>query len=921
MATASFSFPPFRLDLENQVLWNETQLVPLRPKTFAVLRYLVEHAGQFVTRTELSNAVWSATKVTPQVLRASLWELRHALGDTTEHPHFFETVSQQGWRFIAEVVSSQHSVASRKSTESRSQESEARSSPSLLHDSTLNTQRSVLVGREAELAQLHSWLATASQGERQLVFVTGEPGIGKTTLIDAFVAALATDPRIWVARGQCIEHYGVGEAYMPVLAALEQLTQNMADDLLVTLLQRYAPLWLVQMPSLLEPAELADLQRQLAGTTRERMLRELATFLEAFTVDTTLVLALEDLHWSDPATVNLLAYLARRREPARLLILGSYRPTDLLADGHPLQTLVQELHVQGQSHEIALTGLSGPAVAQYVQARFPGSIAPPQLGQICFQRTEGHPFFLVSLLDELVNQEVLRFEEGQVTWQGGLMQLHEHIPLNLRSFFAQRRARLTEQEHMLLEAASLAGLEFSAALVAAVLNREAAEVEEQCEALVQRQQFLRPAGISEWPDGTVAARYGFHHALCQQLWHERVPLNRHQQWHLRMGVCLEHAYGERAGEIATELAIHFEQGRDYQRAVRYLQQAGRTAMQRNAPTEAIQHFSKGIALLTTLPATRERAQQEVALQIALGAPLGATKGVGAPEAEQAFSRARALCAQLGQSPELIPALWGLAWFSIGQGKPRMARELGEQLVDLTRNSQPTLPRLLADNALGAALFWTGDFPRARFYLEQGIALYDPRQHRSPAYVTDLGVLCRCYATFVLWILGYPDQARNLAREALTLARELCHAHSVAQTLCHTSIVHQLCREAWSAQEVAQQTVTVSMDQGFPLWSVTGVIVRAWAWAEQGRVGEGVEQLRRALTAYSAINSSIMYPYFLGLLADTQRKAAHPEEGLAAVTEALARVAQTGARYYEAELWRLKGELLLAQAQRETLDSI
>lgn len=216
--------------------------------------------------------------------------------------------------------------------------------------------------------------------------------------------------------------------------------------------------------------------------------------------------------------------------------------------------------------------------------------------------------------------------------------------------------------------------------------------------------------------------------------------------------------------------------------------------------------------------------------------------------------------------------------------------------------------------LGAALFWTGEFPRARSYLEQGIALYDPQQHRSPAYVTDLGILCRCYAMLVLWSLGYPDQARSMAQDTLSMAYELSHAHSLAQTLSHASFVHQLCREGQATRESAEQAMTLSTEQGFPLWSVTGIIMQAWAFAEQGQIAEGMGRLHQALTAYGTINSSIIYPYFLSLFAEVQRQAARPEEGLATVTEALTKVEQTGARYYEAELWRLKGELLLAQAR-------
>ncbi len=362
---AQLFFPPFRLDPVNQRLWREGNEIPLRQKTFAVLRYLVEHPDQLATKEALLDAVWPETYVSDVVLTVCIRELRRALGDERKTPRFIATVHGRGYRFIAAVSAA---IVSSPKFQVSSQNTEP---AKLFQPETRNQKLEIcLVGREAELAQLHRWLARAADGERQIVFVTGEPGIGKTTVVDAFLSGISdqesrntypipTDPRSptpvpWVARGHCNEHFGAGEPYLPLLEAVSALGREPDGPPMAAVLKHYAPTWLVQLPAFVDPAERDTLQRQTAGVTRERMSRELAEAVEALTTTHPLVLVLEDLHWSDLSTLEFVWYLARRRQSCRLLVIGTYRPLEMLSAGHPLQRMLHELYAHDPRRELAL---------------------------------------------------------------------------------------------------------------------------------------------------------------------------------------------------------------------------------------------------------------------------------------------------------------------------------------------------------------------------------------------------------------------------------------------------------------------------------------------------------------------------------------------------------------------------------------
>ena len=558
-AVPRWTFGPFALDPANACLWRGAEAVALPPKAFDVLHYLVTHPDRLVTKDELLDAVWPETAVTDAVVRVAIGALRKALDDTAP-PRFIATVPRRGYRFLAPVT-----VADA---------SESTAVPPTPQASLTPAPPPLLVGREAMLQRLGEAWAQARQGQRQVVWVTGEAGIGKTAVVEAFRAAVATDPAVWLAAGQCVEHYGTGEAYLPVLEALGQLCRGAGGERLVALLRQHAPTWLVQMPWLLTAAHREQLRDELQGATRERMLREFAEVVDTLTAETPLVLILEDLHWSDYATLDLLALLARRRTPARLLVIGTYRPVEAIVHHHPLRTVVQDLQRHGHATELPLALLSAEAVAAYLAARFPQQQFPAALAPWLHQRTDGQPLFLVTLVQALVERGVLHEHDGCWTVQEELEALALEVPESLRQLLEQQITRLPPEAQRVLEVASVAGVEFVAAAVAAGLEADAATVEEHCEALVG-QQLLRPLGVTTWPNGTVATRYAFVHALYQQVVYERLGAGRRVRLHQRLGECLETAYGAQARRDRRRTGGALCARPGYQRAVHYLHQAAR----------------------------------------------------------------------------------------------------------------------------------------------------------------------------------------------------------------------------------------------------------------------------------------------------------------------------------------------------------
>jgi predicted ATPase len=347
-------------------------------------------------------------------------------------------------------------------------------------------------------------------------------------------------------------------------------------------------------------------------------------------------------------------------------------------------------------------------------------------------------------------------------------------------------------------------------------------------------------------------------------------------------------------------------------AITYWRRAGRRALERSAYTEATSHLTKGLELLKTLPDTPARVQQELTLQVTLGPVLIATKGYGAPEVEKTYARAQKLCQQVGETPHLFSVLLGLRIFYLQRGELETALELGQQLLRLAQYQQDPALLVPAYHSLGAALLWLGEVKAAREQLEWGIALYNPQQH-SPLLLRsaqDYGVTLLCYAAMALWALGYPDRALERIHEAITLAHKVAHPLSLAYAQFTAAAIHQYRREAQAAQKWAETVIALSSEQGFSQLLAFGIILRAWTLAGQGQEEEGMTQLRQGLITWQATGAKLGLPWWLALLAEVHGKVGQSGEGLGVLTEALAAVHKTGERYYEAELYRLKGTLTL-----------
>jgi DNA-binding winged helix-turn-helix (wHTH) protein/predicted ATPase len=908
-------FGPFRLDLMNACLWRSKQRVTLRPKTFEVLAYLVTHAGQLVTKEALFDAIWRETAVGDGVLKTSMNELRKALGETARAPQWIATVHRRGYRFVASVTlveSTPPPVVSPAPITPLPASVPARAMPP--EPVVAPTPAPCLVAREAEVATLRQWFARALQGERHLGFITGEAGIGKTTLVDTFVAQLAGQSSVWIGRGQCIEQYGTGEAYLPLLEAIGQMGRTPDAPQLLALLRQQAPSWLLQLPALLSPEEYEALQRYAGGTTRERMLRELAEAMEALTAVRSCVLVIEDLHWSDTATIEWLAYMARRRGPARLLVLGTYRPVEAIVRAHPVRAMVQELIVHGYGTELALEEWSEVGVAAYLAQRGAGAEVPAELARVLTQRTDGHPLFVVALVDELLRQGVLRVESAGWVVAEGLDAVRAGVPPSIRHLLEHQVARLRPADQELLAAASVAGVESAVAAVAAGVEHTGEDVEVQCETLARQHQLVQARGTAVWPDGTVTARYGFRHALYQELIYERVPVSRRVRWHQQIGTRLEVAFGPRADEVAAELAVHFEYGRDYNRAVQYLQHAAATAIQRYAHREAMAYLQRALTLLQAMAETPQRFQHELAVQLALGPALMVTRGFGAAEVADTYARARQLCEQLGAQRQLFPALFGLWRSAHVRGQLQAARALGEQLLSLANAQNDALLFVEAQGPLGQTLCMQGEPTLAREHLQRVVALYEPQSHHTLAVRCgyDPGIYAHVMEAWVLWVLGYPVQGLWRSHEALRLAREQAHPFTLALTLVTIVILQHMRREGEPTLEHVQASVRLSTEYGFPYLAAIGTILQGWEQTRMVPAAAGLRQMREGLATLRAMGGEVLRPSLLALLADAYARDGQMAAGLSILEEALVTADEHTERFYAAELHRLKGEFFLQQ---------
>jgi predicted ATPase/DNA-binding winged helix-turn-helix (wHTH) protein len=893
----SWSFPPFRLDEDTGSLWRDDTLVSLPPKAVAVLAALVAQAGQVVTKEALFAAAWPETAVTDGVLKGCIRQIRRALGEHGKTARYIATVHWRGYRFCAPVTPVERSVPGMLSTPLSAAEPGALSS-------TVAASPPFLVGREAELARLQQWWAEACQGRRQVVFITGEAGIGKTSLVDAFVAQVAAAAAVWSARGQCIEHYGVGEAYLPLLEALGQLGRGPDGAHLAALLHQSAPTWLVHLPALLPAADYEAVQRRAGGTTRERMLRELAEAVEVLTTAQPLILILEDLHWSDGATLDWLAAMARRRATARLLVLGTYRPAEAVVQAHPVRRVTQELQVHGQGMELPVGSLTESAVAAYLQQRFGSGAHPTALARVLHQRTEGNPLFLGAVVDALVRQGVV--PQGPVGWDlsEGVTAVRVAVPESLRQLVEQQLEQLPPEAQQVLEAAGVVGVEFTAAAVAAGVEQAVEQVEEWCTTLARHGQFVQTRGETEWPDGTVTTRYEFRHALYREILYERVQMSRRMRWHRQIGLRLETSYGPMARELAAPLAEHFVRGRDYERAVPYLRQAGEQAMARSAHREASLRYEQALQALEHLPQTPETGTQAIDLHLALRTaliPLGDSAAIFTH-----MRAAEALAEQLGDLDRQgrIAAYWTRDWW--GTGHHEQAVVWGQRALTLIRTD--AVLRMTVQLYLSYAYYHLGAYQAAVTLLTEALGALGELPPRARLGAALPATALRQSLVQSLTELGRFDDGIRYGQEAIQIAERADHAFSLYQA-CRRLATLYLCQGTLDhAIPLLERTLALCQEADLP-YGVPSTISRlGLAYAQAGRPTEALPYLEQTTQLAVAYQTDGGYAMWLALLSESYLLVGHLSTARSLAHEALAIAQDRQERGVQGYALRLLGAL-------------
>lgn len=885
MAASGLAGAP-RVDEANQCIWYGDRRVDLTPKAFLVLRRLLQQPSQLVTKDELLDAAWPDTHVSDGVLTLAINQLREALGDDARQPRFIETVHRRGYRWIGVVEAS-----AERSTKLRGPGRAATHASA----STLP-----VVGRDAALAQLEQAFAIAANGTRQMVFVTGEPGIGKTTLLDEFVRRLGTT-KVSFVHGQCVDGYGTSEAYMPLLEAVERLCRESTSDAPVTLLRRLAPTWLLQLPRFLQAGEQEELRRMLAGSSGERMVRELRSFVEELTVDHPLLLTLEDLHWSDHATVGALAALATRREAARLLVVASYRPADAIARQHPITRLKHELKAKGQCIDIALGGLDRDAVAAHLADRFPHQRLPPELPVELHAHSAGNPLFLRNALDAFVQRGWLTEHDGAWQCTVDLATLAATVPDGTREMIGFRLQQLSAADLDLLETASVIGPSFATQALALVLEREPAEIEVACARLGHSAQFVSEGQMEHWPDGSAGMQHAFLHALYQQVLYERVTPTRRQLLHRRAAECLERGFASAADTVAPQLALHFERAGAIERAVSYRMQAARQGLSRYAYDQAIAELQSARDLLRGIPAGASRHSLELSVHLALLKPMFATLSMGSTDLLQVIERVQSLSRDEETTTELLEALAMLVLHHVMHDlKP--ARAAAEQM--LTRAADVPwreVAERVARMMLGLCQVLQGEPGAAVANLESAIELPD----MTPALALDPGIIATKEAALGYCLLGQPSIGRDLARAAIRRAQASGHPPTFVHAVLGGIRVGVVTRDDECLTHSA--ALVASIPEALETWRPWAEIAHGWLAACRGN-GAGVERMLSAVD--DLVRADV--PYFrnlYGLMLITGLVSCRRyEEADARIAAELPRLHAESSFWWEPELHRLRGEI-------------
>ena len=822
----------------------------------------------------------------------------------------------------------------------------------------------VFVARTREFTKLDEQLNSALSGKGGVVFVTGEAGSGKTSLIQEFTRrAQETYSDLLVANGNCNAYTGIGDPFLPFREILEFLTGDVESrwaagaitrehalrlwgkmpivaqalvevgpDLIDTFIQRVALLerarssvterqgWLSRLDAFLDRKPVTVLSA--SALHQVNLFEQYTKVLHALQEHNPLLLVIDDLQWADAGSINLLFHLGRCLANRRILILGSYRSEEVALgrEGmrHPLEPLVNEFR---RSFGDILVNL-GQALGQDEGQEFIDSLLdsePNQLDksfrEMLYHQTLGHPLFTVELLRGLQERgDIFKAPEGY--WVTGPSLDWETLPARVEAAIQERISRLPKTMQKALEVACIEGELFTAEVVARVHGIDEQEILGYLSGDLDRAHRLVRAQSIQRVNDRLLSRYQFRHILFQKYLYGSLDEVLRAHLHEQVGLALEELYGveEGAGVVAVQLALHFQIARIDDKAIHYLHLASDKAMRLSAYREVIAHASRALELLGNIPESTGRDEQELALCLTLGIAYTGAKGGQLSEVRNTYNRARQLCEKLGKKYELVQVLGGLAIYYYVRAKHHKARELSLEALDLARAIGDSALMMLCHWYLGFILFCLGEYPEALEHLRQVTEVYDYRQHHQILVQirgSDAGIGAMAYEACCLWCLGYPDQALKRSQETLDLGRKLVHPFSLADVLCFAGcLFHSMRRDAEKLAEEADALMQNADKGSLSGWLATGMRYRGEALILQGKIEESTELIQKGMAGMKTEEIAIYFSGTFATLAGEQLKSGFLEDARTSLDEAFKFVDETDERYWEAELFRLKGELLL-----------
>ncbi|HEX4797285.1 MAG TPA: AAA family ATPase [Humisphaera sp.] len=931
------NFGTFCLDRDNALLLCAGQPVGMTPKALDMLHYLASRPDRLVTKQELLSALWPDGWVGDASIKVCVSEIRRTLRDDAERPQYIQTVFRRGYRFIAPVLDeddSQSAVAwapppvlrgrarvgavrasDLRPSSSGSTQPPPQPSPGVPEEGAKNHRRLAGgVGRRRELSSLHDAFESACTGHGQVICVTGETGIGKTTVIENLLRQLAAEGHdFYVARGRCSERLAGAEAYVPLLEAIESLARGEASESLARALRTRAPAWYAEVGPLDHANPSAAPSNKPAS--QQRLKRELIGFLEEVAQDRPLVLFLDDIHWADASTIDVLAYIADRCAQLRLLLVLTYRPTEMKLSDHPWGPVQLELQSRGLCREIPLAFLSRAEVEDYLALAFCGHRFDPEFVDLIFNSTEGSPLFLVDLLRYLNDCGVIARDSQAWVVGKPVPDFRSEFPPSVRSLIQRKLEQLGAADSQLLSVACVQGSEFDSAVLARVLGIDAIELEERLEALDRVHGLVRQLREQELPDGTLTVRYQFVHILYQNALYAALQPGRRAAWSGAVAKSLVAMHGNQCPAIAATVAVLFEAARDYSSAIEYLMVAARNAVRICASSEAMLLTRRGLALVEKLSDPVERDRQELRLQMLLIGPLQFLKGYAAEDVRLACARSRELCKRLGEGALLVPAFWGLTAYFLMRGEMSMAAQITEEFSALAQKEGDPAYLILANQMQSTVLFYLADFERALDYARQVIEDFEPAlTDRLIAFCGRHPAVMACgFAASALWVLGYPDQALMTVRQGMALAEASGHPFALMHGHYFMSKIHRLRREPAETRDAAEATLALADEYQAATYMGAGRVFHGWAIAHLDQPEQGEAEIRRGMEICHSSGGMVNSPQMLAMLAEVCALREQFDGAISAVDLALTLVNRTGERFYEGELHRLHGELLLQRS--------